>query len=367
MTAGTTVLFLDKVFLKGQGNTVLRGVEVFNIALVREMAELGCRVTMPVAASWAETIRSAVSSEGLTLLAVPDLGGVFQNSLGLLFRRVGRHEVLLLGNVGNGLVPAVRALHWRGAFSRCVLIAHREASSRFVGGLRRIPTDVLAVNSVIARPFLEAGYTRVDVMYGVMNADAFYPLPRHKPEEAGLDFCVIGQLNNAWKGADTAVEAFRRLPGGLRDRSRLHLASFSRPPEFPEKNIIPYRWMPLDEMAEFLRKMDVMIVPSRDEVVMRETFSQAMVQGMLTGLPILASALPVLMEKLDRGGGVTFNSIDELAGAMIQMAGDPALRRRLGEQGRKTALERYVWDTPSFVDDYLLPAAGGDAGAETTV
>lgn len=293
-------------------------------------------------------------------MILPDVGGSFLNSLTLLFLRLGRHDVLLLGNVGNSLIPATRWLFMRKTFPRCVLIAHREASRRFVRSLKNIPMDVLAVNSAIARPFVDTGYRRVDVLYGVMSAESFFPLTEHTHEKLGIDFCVLGQLDNAWKGADTAVEAFRRLPERLRTRSRLHMASFAAPPDIPEKNLIPYRWMPLKDVAEFLRRMDIMVVPSRDEMVMRETFSQAMVQGMLTGLPVIANNLPVLTEKIDRGGGLVFNTIDELADAMTRLADSPELREKMGELGRRTALERYVWSTEQFVERYLFPKQAGD-------
>jgi glycosyltransferase involved in cell wall biosynthesis len=111
--------------------------------------------------------------------------------------------------------------------------------------------------------------------------------------------------------------------------------------------------MPPTDVPEFLRFMDAMLVPSRDEGVMRETFSQAIVQGMLTGLPVCASNLPVLTEKLDAGGGLIFDSASQLAEHMQTLVADPALCRRLGEEGRRTALARYVWSTAAFVDRFL--------------
>ena len=100
--------------------------------------------------------------------------------------------------------------------------------------------------------------------------------------------------------------------------------------------------------------MDIMIAPSRDEnEVILETFCQAMVQGMLTGLPILANDLPVLTEKLVSGGGRVFRDAAGLASLMAQTIEDCALRRRLGTEARDIALARYVWRTDVFAADYL--------------
>jgi glycosyltransferase involved in cell wall biosynthesis len=100
-----------------------------------------------------------------------------------------------------------------------------------------------------------------------------------------------------------------------------------------------------------------MLCPSRNE-----TFSQAVVQGMLTALPVIASPLPVFTEKLDTGAGVVCRTTEDFTNAMADLARHPEKRRRMGAIGRQTALERYAWDTDRFLDRYLFPAQGfGDA------
>ena len=116
----------------------------------------------------------------------------------------------------------------------------------------------------------------------------------------------------------------------------MHLASFVNPTHTTTPGIQIYPWLPAAEIPAFLRRMDVMLVPSRDELVMRETFSQVIIQGMLTGLPIIASNRPVLMETL---------------------AGDAVLCRRLGAEARRIALARYAWNMDRFSRKYLFPDA----------
>ncbi len=346
------ILFLDKVFLKTQP-PVLRGVELFNLNLLRDFLRLGRPVTIAADRSWRGAIEHALKPHRPDMVYVA--GGGVNWFAGLLSgaRLLGRrHDVLLLGNVGNGLLPLVFFLRRAGVFRSCVLIAHREATPRFVKMFGAVPGHVVAVNEKIAEPFRAAGYPGVHVDYGIFGADQFHAGPE-KPVGGPVNFCVMGMLDNAWKGADTAVEAFRRLPAAVRERCVLHLASFTNPPHFPEPNIVPYEWMPPERIPDWLRAMDVMLCPSRDEEVMRETFSQAIVQGMLTELPVIASDRMVFQEKLDRGGGFIYRDVPDLAGHMARLAGDPALRRRLGAQGRQTALERYVWDTARFMRLYM--------------
>ena len=198
----------------------------------------------------------------------------------------------------------------------------------------------------------------VVVDYGVMDADRFHPAEAPRPAAAPVRFCVLGALDNAWKGADTALAAFRLLPPAVRARCELHLMAWREPPAFPDDpGVTAYAWRDAGGVPDFLRGMDAMLVPSRDEEVMRETFSQTAVQGMLTALPIVHSPIPVLVEKFDRGGGLCARTPAEFAAAMERLAGDPALRAKLGAEARATALARYVWSSERFLREHLLPGA----------
>ena len=347
------VLFVDKVFLRRRGLDPLRGVEVFNLALVRDLVRLGIPVRMPVVGTWRSAVQEHCGEWAPNLRVVPDTRIFFVNALMAGGARgAGDFGVLLVGNVGKSLIPLLRWLRIRGRIREVVLIAHREAAPGFVRLMASMPGSVLAVNGRIAAAFRDAGHGRVEVDYGVVHADRYYP-PASPRRGGPVRMAVVGMLDNAWKGADAAVAAFRRLPDEVRADCELHLASYSSPPEFLEPNIHAYPWKPPEEMPEFLRAMDVLIVPSRDEEVMRETFSQAIVQGMLTGLPILANRLPVLAEKLDAGGGWIFDGEADLCAKMAQLAADGELRLSLGAEARATALARYVWDSDRFARRYL--------------
>jgi len=113
--------------------------------------------------------------------------------------------------------------------------------------------------------------------------------------------------------------------------------------------------MPYAKVTALLREMDVQLALSS-----HETFSHSIVQGMMTGLPIIATPIPVYLDKLapERGGagGVVVsdvNAADEVAQAMQRLARDPALRAELGRQGRDVAQRRFVWNTQRFVDEVI--------------
>lgn len=351
--AGKRVLLLDKTLL-GRRQGPMRGVELFNARLLRDLDGLGVEVTVGVHRTWQDELAAHLQGRSHLRMVPVSMGSKpLLNGLVTVLCAGGRpYDVLLLANVGNGLIPAIEAARLVRRAARCTLIAHREASGRFVRAMRRWPATVVAVNKQIARPFESAGCAAA-VSYGVMDAELYTPGP--SPVDVAVTrFCVLGQLDNAWKGADTALAAFRAIPREVQGQMELHLASFTTPPVVPEANIRTYPWMPAGEIPAFLRGMAAMIVPSRDEHVMRETFSQAMVQGMLTGLPILAHDLLILTEKLDEGGGLIFRTPSELAAQMVALHEDGARRRALGAQARAIALKRYVWDTGSFVRQFVF-------------
>lgn len=369
MNQPAPILFLEKVFFKrSKPGSQLRGVELFNLQLVRELGVEGREVFFPMERSWeAPALRfwGGDAPQGVHLLPgpgflLPPLGAFMGAMRGMRASRrlFPERPTLLLGNVGNGLTPAIGHLRRTRAIGKMVLIAHREPPARFLPSISRLPGHIVCVCGPIAEDFrLVTGLAaEVHVDYGVMNADHFHPAETASPpsRDGKIRFCVLGALDNAWKGADTAIEAFRLLPSAVRARAELHLVAYRNPPVFPdEPGIRPYGWTPASRIPGLLREMDALLVPSRDEEVMRETFSQATVQGMLTGIPVLYSDLPILREKFDEGGGILCPSPQAYADAMARLANDPALRARLGAEGRATALRRYVWRTSDFCRRYL--------------
>ncbi len=366
MPAPRRVAFLEKVFLDRRASTaVLRGVEFFNLRLARDLCARGIEVDLFADPSWRETIlREVPGADTLRFIGTDGFGSSFfaglvaARRLRGIAKREGRYDALLLGNVANRLIPALWLLKPGRDFARATLVAHREPSPRFLRAIRRLPGRVVAVSEPVAAGFRNHGLAAdIVVDYGIMDADLFHP-PTVR-DERKVRFCVLGALDNAWKGADTAIAAFRLLPDALRARCELHLMAYHRtPPVFPgEPGIVVYPWRRAAGIPDFLRSMDVMLVPSRDEHVMRETFSQAVVQGMLTGLPVVYAPIPVLAEKFDCGGGLPAESAEAFAAAMARLAEDPALRADLGAKGRETAQSRYIWDTGRFVESHLLPGA----------
>jgi glycosyltransferase involved in cell wall biosynthesis len=91
------------------------------------------------------------------------------------------------------------------------------------------------------------------------------------------------------------------------------------------------------DMGDVLAASDVVVLPSR----FGEGCPNAVLEAMAAGKPVVAArsggAPEVVEEILYRPGDP-----GELRGALLRLAGDPELRRRLGEAGRVRAAERHA-------------------------
>ena len=345
------IAFFEKVFLKPlRPDAKLRGVELFNLGLVRDLAAAGRPLFIPAHTSW-NRILAADDAPSLTMHATTNLGHPVLTALGAAWsvireaRRRGPFPFLFIANNAEGLAPAIR-LMWRAkAFRRLVLFAHKVPSRRFAGAVANIPGAIVCVCGAIADAFRQSGVSAdVQVDYGVVNANAFHPPSGEdracRGRTAPLRVCLLGDMTSDWKGADTAIAAMALLPESHRGRIELHIKAFRDNRTFPDgSGIVSHPWSGAGDVPGFLRGMDVMLAASRNRESdgrLMETFSQTTVQGMLTGLPVVHTSIPPFVEKFDAGGGIAADTPAEIAAALVRLADAPALRARLGQEARTT-------------------------------
>lgn len=339
------VLFLDKLLLDSREADKARGVHVFNRNLLIDLSKSGVKLFIPCTRAWAKSLKLDIE---FTPIFVPELRSTFFAALISLYR-APRAKLVLANSVSSLALASTVYLYLR-SLGKGVVIAHKRASNVFFKLMPKRKLHVVGVNSVISEDFKVKGFSFVDTYYGVTDWESFQE-KQHISKNI-TNFCVVGDLDNDWKGADTAIEAFKLLNCS---NAKLHLMAFSEIPENLDPNMIQcHSRISPEKMPDFLAKMDVMIVPSRDKDIMKETFSQCMVQGMLSGLPIISSSLPVLVEKIPDGkGGLVFNDTKELALHVERLSSDVALRASLGRQARHTALTKYCWNTNYFLGKFV--------------
>jgi glycosyltransferase involved in cell wall biosynthesis len=91
----------------------------------------------------------------------------------------------------------------------------------------------------------------------------------------------------------------------------------------------------VDDVAAYIQLMDVLVSASEEE-----PFGIVLLEAMALGVPVVAAAAGGPLEIIDPGrSGMLADSRDPeaLASALARLAGDPDLRARLAEEGRRTA------------------------------
>jgi glycosyltransferase involved in cell wall biosynthesis len=160
----------------------------------------------------------------------------------------------------------------------------------------------------------------------------------HKRTGTELWIGCVGRLSDR-KGQDILLDAFSRLA-----------------PEFPETRLIlvgggPLKGQlermsrrlglgervlftgPVPRASDWAARFDVYVQPSRWDPVPR-----AMLEAMALGLPVIAAAvtgIPEIIEPGRNGFLVPKDSPGQLALWLKRLLSDPALRKRLGEEGKR--------------------------------
>ena len=99
---------------------------------------------------------------------------------------------------------------------------------------------------------------------------------------------------------------------------------------------------PRNDVTDLLQKADIGVFPSR-----KEGLPLALLEKMATALPVVVSNIPELASIVtDNHDGLIYRSGDsaDLAAKLQSLMRGPLLRRKLGENARRTVIERYSSD-----------------------
>lgn len=175
-------------------------------------------------------------------------------------------------------------------------------------------------------------------------------------------FIFMGRLLH-WKGCDMLLESFAALierqqaaltiigDGKERDRlldlaTQLGLDWSCDGGQIGQANRVTFAgWQSQAYCATVLRRSDVFVLPS-----LLESGGAVILEAMAMGLPVIAAAWGGPLDYLDEDCGILIaphnrpQVIEDLAAAMLGLAQDADLRRRLGSAGRLRVYRHYDWE-----------------------
>lgn len=183
-----------------------------------------------------------------------------------------------------------------------------------------------------------------------------------------LSLLFVGRVVRQ-KGLDVLFEALASLPAGT--RSRIGLTIVGDGPARPELEAqaarlalserIAFRgWLGRDELPAAYRAADAFVFPSRDEGM-----PNVVLEAMAAGLPVVATRIAGsrdLVVEEETGLMLDADDTPALAAALARLAEDPALRRRLGEGGRRRVVEHFSWRAVAAAYRDLMLAGRASTG-----
>ena len=133
------------------------------------------------------------------------------------------------------------------------------------------------------------------------------------------------------------------LAGGHRHCTGAQMESWFLPARlYPHRAQIHFTgWLTPGEMATWYRAADILVVPS-----WYEPFGMVILEGMLYGLAVAASAVGGPAEILDHGRtGILFapRNAGALAEAVLRLANDPEDHSRIAEAGARDVRGKWLW------------------------
>jgi glycosyltransferase involved in cell wall biosynthesis len=219
-----------------------------------------------------------------------------------------------------------------------------EANRRFafLKNVEKIPAILQLAHSVIAGNEYLAAYARqfnprVQVVPTCVDVQRY--VPRSRPDDGTV---VLG-----WSGSASTVAHFRLLLpvlGRLQQRygARLRFkvvgdAAFRH----EGLGIVGEAWTSESEVSA-LQAMDIGLMPLPDDEWSKGKCGLKGLTYMAVGVPAVLAAVGVNTELVQDGvNGFTPRTEDEWVSCLSQLVEDAGLRRRLGEAGRRTAVEGY--------------------------
>jgi glycosyltransferase involved in cell wall biosynthesis len=171
-----------------------------------------------------------------------------------------------------------------------------------------------------------------------------YPKNVQEPE-----LLFIGKSRFYIKGADIAIESFINIQK-IYPKAKLHLVGIERlPNKYSEtKNVYCYGFLDKKnkdddlQLETLFKKCCLLVQPSRFE-----PFGIAPIEAMLHKIPPIVTgewALQHTVENNVTGLHANNGDVKDWTKMILKLLSDPVLMKRLGDNGRKVAKERFTWE-----------------------
>jgi glycosyltransferase involved in cell wall biosynthesis len=254
-----------------------------------------------------------------------DFDLVFVHSDAILASKVARHRPTVLrlpGPVTGELVPMLRTVHAVCANGDALARLHELLGDEAIELPIGLDGQIFRPGSVSVRQAL--GWTEQHWVVGYVGRLAHLK---------GVDLLV-----NAFRDVARTVAGARLLLVGSGEYERKIRTMLAK--EFARNLVHIQPDVNHEELPQWYRAMDVLVMPSR-----YENFSNALLEAMACGIPVLASDVGGNRVLSETGAGWLFEveSVPALSACLCGAAERRAELHSVGEMGARYARQRYSW------------------------
>jgi glycosyltransferase involved in cell wall biosynthesis len=230
-------------------------------------------------------------------------------------------------------------------FDDAIFLPSVSDANRLIGALKRpqkVATIIGRSRQVIAGNAFLADYARrfnpaVTLVPTCVDTARFVPAPAPPAHRTP----IVG-----WIGSPTTASYVRDLAPVLqRARARhpftLRVSGGGAPLEIDGVDVENADWS-LEREVDLFNTCDIGVYPLTDDEWSKGKCGFKAIQFMACGVPVVAAAVGVNRDIIQDGvNGFLAATPDEWIDKLARLLADPALRRRFGEAGRRTVVERY--------------------------
>jgi glycosyltransferase involved in cell wall biosynthesis len=190
----------------------------------------------------------------------------------------------------------------------------------------------------VLQEYAERFTSRTTILPTVVDTDRYRPAERDATE-APLTIGWIGSPST-WCNVEPLLPLLEEVcRSGMARFRAIGAGPAATGVRFPGLELAP--WSEDGEIAE-IQAMDIGMMPLLDRPFQRGKSGFKLVQYMACGLPSIASPVGVNSDIVDEGEtGLLASSTEEWGRGLTRLMGDPALRQRFGEAGRRKAVSTY--------------------------
>jgi glycosyltransferase involved in cell wall biosynthesis len=196
---------------------------------------------------------------------------------------------------------------------------------------------------------------KIHVIPNGVDPELFHPPDSPAAPGVEIPLLYFGTLTS-WQGVDVAVRAVHQI--GAAARLTILGAAGARQTEpiaalaaklgiGAQVEILPPVEQP--ELVQAMHRSFAVLAPLavNDRNIKQGCCPLKILEGMAAGVPVIAGDLPVVRELGEHGRHfllVKPHSVDQMAQAILQLHGDPDVRRRISTEARAHILANYTWE-----------------------